>query len=156
MKDVLYKQPKTIFQDRINEIVESTVASEIIKDLIHLQMFKSAEKNSKNLALVEIFNLLGVEKFTELIDLLDGKTIKFPTKDTLKEYVIIALCFYHKKYFGRTWPEIKEIIGDDKLKSIKYGLRVQNLETFIKYLQDKTGERFSLEELEDGINGRDA
>ena len=156
MKDVLYKQPKTIFQDRINEIVESTVASEIIKDLIHLQMFKSAEKNSKNLVLVEIFNLLGVEKFTELIDLLDGKTIKFPTKDTLKEYVIIALCFYHKKYFGRTWPEIKEIIGDDKLKSIKYGLRVQNLETFIKYLQDKTGERFSLEELEDGINGRDA
>lgn len=156
MKDVLYKQPKTIFQDRINEIVESTVTSEIIKDLIHLQMFKSAEKNSKNLALVEIFNLLGVEKFTELIDLLDGKTIKFPTKDTLKEYVIIALCFYHKKYFGRTWPEIKEIIGDDKLKSIKYGLRVQNLETFIKYLQDKTGERFSLEELEDGINGRDA
>ena len=156
MKDVLYKQPKTIFQDRINEIVESTVASEIIKDLIHLQMFKSAEKNSKNLALVEIFNLLGVEKFTELIDLLDGKTIKFPTKDTLKEYVIIALCFYHKKYFGRTWPEIKEIIGDDRLKSIKYGLRVQNLETFIKYLQDKTGERFSLEELENGINGRDA
>ena len=156
MKDVLYKQPKTIFQDRINEIVESTMASEIIKDLIHLQMFKSAEKNSKNLALVEIFNLLGVEKFTELIDLLDGKTIKFPTKDTLKEYVIIALCFYHKKYFGRTWPEIKEIIGDDKLKSIKYGLRVQNLETFIKYLQDKTGERFSLEELENGINGRDA
>ena len=156
MKDVLYKQPKTIFQDRINEIVESTVASEIIKDLIHLQMFKSAEKNSKNLALVEIFNLLGVEKFTELIDLLDGKTIKFPTKDTLKEYVIIALCFYHKKYFGRTWPEIKEIIGDDKLKSIKYGLRVQNVETFIKYLQDKTGERFSLEELENGINGRDA
>ena len=156
MKDVLYKQPKTIFQDRINEIVESTVASEIIKDLIHLQMFKSAEKNSKNLALVEIFNLLGVEKFTELIDLVDGKTIKFPTKDTLKEYVIIALCFYHKKYFGRTWPEIKEIIGDDKLKSIKYGLRVQNLETFIKYLQDKTGERFSLEELENGINGRDA
>ena len=156
MKDVLYKQPKTIFQDRINEIVESTVASEIIKDLIHLQMFKSAEKNSKNLALVEIFNLLGVEKFTELIDLLDGKTIKFPTKDTLKEYVIIALCFYHKKYFGKTWAEIKEIIGDDKLKSIKYGLRVQNLETFIKYLQDKTGERFSLEELEDGINGRDA
>ena len=74
----------------------------------------------------------------------------------LKEYVIIALCFYHKKYFGRTWPEIKEIIGDDKLKSIKYGLRDQNLETFIKYLQDKTGERFSLEELEDGINGRDA
>ena len=156
MKDSLYKQPKTIFQDRINEIVESTVASEIIKDLIHLQMFKSAEKNSKNLALVEIFNLLGVEKFTELIDLLDGKTIKFPTKDTLKEYVIIALCFYHKKYFGRTWPEIKEIIGDDKLKSIKYGLKVQNLETFIKYLQDKTSERFSLEELEDGINGRDA
>ena len=156
MKDSLYKQPKTIFQDRINEIVESTVASEISKEVTHTQMFKSAEKNSKNLALVEIFNLLGVEKFTELIDLLDGKTIKFPTKDTLKEYVIIALCFYHKKYFGRTWSEIKEIIGDDKLKSIKYGLRVQNLETFIKYLQDKTGERFSLEELENGINGRDA
>jgi hypothetical protein len=156
MKDSLYKQPKTIFQDRINEIVESTMASEIIKDLIHLQMFKSAEKNSKNLALVEVFNLLGVEKFTELIDLLDGKTIKFPTKETLKEYVIIALCFYHKKYYGRTWNEIKEIIGDDKLKSIKYGLRVQNLETFIKYLQDRTGERFSLEGLENGINGRDA
>lgn len=156
MKDSLYKQPKTIFQDRINEIVESTMASEIIKDLIHLQMFKSAEKNSKNLALVEVFNLLGVEKFTELIDLLDGKTIKFPTKETLKEYVIIALCFYHKKYYGRTWNEIKEIIGDDKLKSIKYGLRVQNLETFIKYLQDRTGERFSLEELKNGTDGRDA
>jgi hypothetical protein len=68
----------------------------------------------------------------------------------------ILYAFYHKKYYGRTWNEIKEIIGDDKLKSIKYGLRVQNLETFIKYLQDRTGERFSLEGLENGINGRDA
>lgn len=154
MKESLYTKPKTIFQDRVNEIIDKTAASDVIEDLIHLQMFKSAEKNGKNLSLVEVYNLLGVEKFTELIDLLDGKTIKFPTKDTLKEYVIIALCFYHRKYFGRSWKEIKEIIGDDKLKSIKYSLQVQSLENFIKYLQERTSERLTLEG-NDGPNGRD-
>lgn len=129
--DKLYKDPKSVFEYQTNETIEKCATANVIEDIMHLIMLQNSEKKEKNLAIVEIYNLLGTEKFTELIELLDGQTIKFPSKEEFKETLITSLCFYYRKYLGKSWQEIKDLIGDDSLKSIKYSIGISKLQRFI-------------------------
>ena len=133
MSKDIFKKPLTVFQQNVNDIMNSDKSKDLVEDLIHLQMFKNAEKDEKQLVLVELYNLLGTEKFMEVMDLLAGKTIKFPQKDDFKETIQIALCYYYKQVKNYDWEEIKNLINDEDLQSVKYGIRVQQLQCFINY-----------------------
>lgn len=127
----LFNEPMTLFQQNVNEIMKESASKELIEDLIRLNMFKNAEKDEKQLVLVELYNLLGAEKFMDVMDLLEGKTIKFPHKTDFKETIQIALCYYYRQFKDYSWEEIKELIKDDDLSSVKLGVRVQQLQRFI-------------------------
>ena len=146
MQDNLFNKPKSIFQQRISEIVSDDPTKNIILDILQLNLFKNAEKNEDNLVIVELYNLLGLEKFCEVIGLLSGKTVKFPTQDSLKEDVTIALCYYYKKFRNKSWDEIKGLIEDDRLQSVKYGIKIQQLNKFIKYIGERVKSRYNLPE----------
>lgn len=126
----------TIFQKNINDIMKDNVSTDLIEDLIRLNMFKNAEKDEKQLVLVELYNLLGIEKFMEVMDLLAGNTIKFPNKADFKETIQIALCYYYRQFKDYSWDQIKNLINDDEISSAKIGAKVQQLQRFI----DKFGE----------------
>ena len=91
---MLYEQPKNILEMKLNEALSRGEES-IITDLIKISLMKKGEKNSDLLVYTEIFNLLGLEKFTELISLLDGKTVTFPTKDEFKDSINTVLAYYY-------------------------------------------------------------
>ena len=109
----LFNEPMTLFQQNVNEIMKESASKELIEDLIRLNMFKNAEKDEKQLVLVEL------------------KTIKFPHKSDFKETIQIALCYYYRQFKDYSWEEIKELIKDDDLSSVKLGVRVQQLQRFI-------------------------
>ena len=92
---MLYEQPKNILEMKLNEALSRGEES-IITDLIKISLMKKGEKNSDLLVYTEIFNLLGLEKFTELISLLDGKTVTFPTKDEFKDSINTVLAYYYR------------------------------------------------------------
>ena len=73
----------------------------------------------------------------EVMDILAGKTIKFPPKDDFKETVEIALSYYYRYFLHMSWDEIKEKMGDQDMPSVKYGIKVQQLERFMEYIGDK-------------------
>lgn len=134
MDDKTYEDPKSCFQQKVNEIIEAGEASNIVKDLVKLQLLKSSEKNNKYDSLIEIYKLIGFEKFCDLIDLLDGKTVKFFTKASLRDNITTALCYYFRNVEGKSWPEIRDILGDEKLKSAKHSIRVSQLQEYIEYV----------------------
>lgn len=127
----LFKEPMTLFQQNVNNIMKESASKELIEDLIRLNMFKNAEKDEKQLVLVELYNLLGPENFMDVMDLLEGKTVKFPRKADFKETIQIALCYYYRQFKNYSWEQIKELIKDDDLSSVKLGVRVQQLQRFI-------------------------
>lgn len=133
MSNTLFKKPKTVFQSTVNELMSENNCTELIKDLIHLNMLKNGEKDEKQLVFVELYNLLGLEKFMETMELLGGKTIKFPNKSDFKETIQIALCYYYRQFKDYSWDQIKGLIQDDDLSSVKLGVRVQQLQRFIDY-----------------------
>ena len=129
----LFEKPMTVFQQNINNIMKEDTSKDLIEDLIKLQMFKNTEKDDKQLVLVELYNLLGTEKFMDVMDLLAGKTIKFPAKEDFKETVQIALCYYYRNFKDYSWDQIRTLVADEDLQSIKFGVKVQQLQKFISY-----------------------
>ena len=89
---MLYETPKNILQEKINETLSSGEES-IISDLMELSLLQKAEKDESLLCFTEIYKLLGLEKFTALVSLIDGRTITFPTKEEFKEAIILVLCY---------------------------------------------------------------
>lgn len=149
--------PTTIFQQKINTILRNDPVKDAILDLFELQMYKNASKNNKAFTFIELYNLLGLEKFMEVMDILAGKTIKFPTREDFKETLQIALCYYYKKYRNYSWDDIKAKLGGD-LQTVKFGIKTSQLDLFIKYIGDRVEARLFKEKqassnIEDDENG---
>ena len=89
----VFRTPKSMFQQKISDIMKDDPTKNLILDIFELQMFKSADKDNKSLIMVELYNLLGFEKFVEVVELLGGKTIKFPARDEFKELIETAKVF---------------------------------------------------------------
>jgi hypothetical protein len=130
MPDV-FSDPRSCFQDHINKIASEDVMKPVIEDIIKLQLARESEKNDKMLPLCEMYNLLGAQQFSELVELMNGRSVTFPRADSFKETVQIAICFYFKYLRNKKWEEIKEILNDDEISSIKMGIKTNHLRQFI-------------------------
>lgn len=126
----MYDNPKTILQQRLKETLDRDT-SVVIADLIKLSLLKVAEKDDDLVIYSEIFKLLGVEKFTELISLIDGRTLSFPRKDDFKDIVTTVLCYYYRTVEEKDWDDIKSLLGDPDLNTIKFGIRAASLGSFL-------------------------
>jgi hypothetical protein len=132
----MFTDAKNCFQQRINEIVTDNPTKNLIEDLLKLTMFKAAEKDEKMLVLVELYNLLGTDKFMQVVDLCSDKVVKFPNKEFFKESIQTALCYYYKNYLELSWDEIKDKLEDQELPSIKMGIKIHQLEKFMSYISE--------------------
>ena len=137
----VFGTPKSMFQQKISDIMKDDPTKDLILDIFELQMFKNADKDNKSLIMIELYNLLGFEKFVEVVELLGGKTIKFLARSEFKELVETALAYYYRTFRGYDWTKIKELIGDSDMSSVKFGSRMQQLSKFIAYLESRVGKR---------------
>ena len=133
---MIYSTPKNVRQLKINEALGSN-EEEMISDLIKLCLMKPASKNQDYLVYTEIYNLLGLEKFTDLISLLDGRTVKFPTKEEFKDTILTVLCYYYRNVLNLEWPEIKDKLGIPDINTIRQGIRSSQFESYLKELINK-------------------
>lgn len=139
----------TVFQKKINKIMSEKPCKDLIESLIELQLYKNAEKDEKKLVFVELYDLLGTEKFYEVLNLLAGKTIKFPEKNDFKETIQIALSYFYKEYYNYEWDKIKDLIGDEEMSTVKFGIKIQQLSRFMDYIGAKLNSKIAEDE-----NGR--
>ena len=138
---MMFKNPRTTFQQDLNDIMKERDETALIEDLIGLQMLKDSERDERLLVLRELFDYLGIEKFMGVMNILAGKTIKFPQKDSFKETIQIALCWYYKKIKNYDWDTIKALLKDDELSSVKFGIKIQNLQKFMLHYESIKNQR---------------
>lgn len=137
MKEKIFDNPLSVFQENVNNIMKDQDQLNLIKELIKLQMFKNSEKSSSLLQLIEVYNYLGIDKFMGVMDILAGKTIKFPKKNDFKETVEVAICYYYHQVENYSWNKIKEMISDDEFQVKKMSIKVDQLQKFIYYYEEK-------------------
>lgn len=133
---MLYKEPKNILELKINEALGPEEES-IISDLIKLSLMKKASKNQDYMIYTELYNLLGLENFTSLVSLADGRTINLPTKEDFKDSVITVLCYYYRNVKKLEWEDIKVLLGITDINTIKQGIHSSQFESFLKELINK-------------------
>ena len=80
---------------------------------------------------------MGLEKFTELITLVDGKPLHLPTKEEMKDTIITVLCYYYRNVKKLEWPEIKDKLGIQDINAVKQGIRSSQFESYLKELVEK-------------------
>lgn len=134
---MLYDNPKSILQERLNQALDKGEET-IISDLVKLSLLKRAEKNSDELVFTEIYNLLGLEEFSNLISLIDGRTITFPSKEEFKESLMIVLAYYYRNLEQKPWDEIKELLGSPDINSVRLGIQSSQFEKFIQKMIQRT------------------
>lgn len=134
---MLYSNPKSLLQEKLNQVL-SEGEETLISDLVKLSLLKRAEKDTNELVFTEIYNLLGLDKFTDLLSLIDGRTITFPTKEEFKESLMIVLTYYYRTVEGKDWEEIKDLLGLQDVNTVRLGIQAGQYEKFLQKMIKRT------------------
>jgi hypothetical protein len=124
----LFNTPRNLWEHQLRGIFAQP---EVKKDPL-FQILTAVFQNTANIGdVADIYRLLGLENFTRLVHLLDGRTIKFPTSTDLKDSIIFTLCYYYKQVEGLDWAKIHEILPFD-FPSIAVSRKIRNLDEIIR------------------------
>lgn len=139
---MLYQNPKSLLQERLNQVL-SEGEETIISDLMKLSLLKRGEKDSNELVFSELYNLLGLEGFSNLISLMDGRTVTFPSREEFREALLVVLAYYYRTLEGKSWDDIKDILGLQDINSVKLGIQAGQYEKFLQKMIKKVGPIFA-------------
>ena len=131
MKKVFHDE-RSIFQKNINDICNQGNSVNIVEDLIKLELLKDSERNDRMSPVSELYDLFGPTQFSEIIELMNGRTVQFPTIDSFKETVMIAICYYYKFLLNKDLKDIAEIFNEESLSIMKVGVKINHLNQFIQ------------------------
>jgi len=133
-KKTIIDNPDFLWQRQINELFQFREDGDVDKFFSIVQLILSF--SIKNKDLLELYKLIGLDKFTKMINYFDGKEIKLLNSLEFKETMVLALFYYLRNIEKKSWDEIKKEIPFD-VESIKYGIRMKKLNNYIKQEIDK-------------------
>ena len=133
---MIFESPENLLEQKINETLQEPEET-LVSSLIELSLLKDSKKSRDTLVFSELYNLLGLESFTEVIQLLSGRTITFPTQESFKETILMVLCYYYRYVCGKSWEEVKSLVMDPDLQTAKFGIRCKQFDTFLKEMTQK-------------------
>ncbi len=120
---------KNIWEYRIKETFKQRERNDVdlLWEIITLLLYST----TKDTLLIDIYNFFeDKDQFVKFISLVDGRSLKTPTKKEIEEALLTAVFFYEKKVNGKSWKEIQTSLDFD-VSSIKYGIKVRNLNNWI-------------------------
>lgn len=122
-KNVWEYRIKKTFSNKAQDIKVKNQLWEIVNLILY--------ENSKDRLLIDLYNMLDKETFVKVISLIDGRTFQPPSKKELEETFLLAILYYEKEIEGKSWGQIQKEF-DFEIPTIKYGIRIRNLDTWIK------------------------
>lgn len=134
--------PKNMFYSRLSQVSKdsSSVASEILT-LVDIILFRN-----RKTAVVDMHQVLGSDKFIELLYAVGGQTITFPSVEEFREVFEWALCYYAREVQNRDWKDIKAELGLDA-SAMKWSTRNKQLSAFISEILYKKMSEADMEQV---------
>lgn len=123
-----FESPENIWQKKYGHAFKSKEKSEsgVMLDVVSLIIH-----NQDNHDLSRLFDEIGLETFTKVVEVFEGRTIRFPTKDTFRDTLVLALCYYYNQIEGKSWNEIKEILPYE-INPVSMGIKISHLNRSIR------------------------
>ena len=133
---MIFESPENLLEQKINETLKEPEET-LISSLIELSLLKYSKKSRDTLVFSELYNLLGLGSFTEVIQLLSGKTITFPTQESFKETILMVLCYYYRYVCGKSWDEVRSLVMEPDLQTAKFLIIFKQFDSFLKEMTQK-------------------
>ncbi len=114
----------------LQEIIGKRSQSEVdlLWNLVSLFMFERFKTED----MVKIYKEIGVDAFVKLVYAVGGKEVKFPTREELLDNLVAALIYVDKELRKLSWPNIKKKYPTIDVRSIKYAIKIKNLDSFME------------------------
>jgi hypothetical protein len=112
---------------------KKTTEMDLVLRTVGLLLYESYN----NIDTIELYKLLGLENFSKVVQLFDGRTVKLPTKQELTDNLISALVYYYRNVQNESWEEVKAHFPFE-ISGIKHGIQVKHLNTFIQQKLEET------------------
>lgn len=80
-----------------------------------------------------LYSLLDdLNKFSQILDVLGGKTVYFPTVDEFKFAMNLVLVYYYKELKHYNWKQIESLMPYENDISLKYGSKIRLIRNALK------------------------
>lgn len=114
-RDIWEKKYANVFGQ--NEKTHAQIILDVVALLIH---------NEDNTDLSNLYDAIGLEAFTKMVELFDGRPVDIPAKDDLRDKLLLAMCYYYNVIEGRDWDEITGMLPFE-INTVSMGIRISNL-----------------------------
>ncbi len=120
----MFSQPSDVFESQISDLFSKKNKDDkyVLLEILSILFYQN--KNASDLA--DIYDELGLDNLSKLINLFDGKSVKLPTRAEFEDLLILAICYYHKEVEGSEWKDIKKQVPFE-ISSITYGRRIKTM-----------------------------
>lgn len=138
-KNDIFEREDRLYKFYINDLDRGESSDNYIKDLFKLQLFdldKSAE-----LDLVRLYEIVGFDKFFEIIAAFGGKTIKIPKDDRIRKHLIMSVAHY---YVDGLHIEPKEVGKIFSKKLGTYNLKQKSIKNLTRELEAYLAKMFRI------------
>jgi hypothetical protein len=121
------KAIRKVWEQQLDDLFEKKSKEDIdfIWNIINLRLI------DYNKDMLELIRLVGLETFSKIINLFDGKRVQFLRVSEMKEELMLALFYFYKEKQSLSWDQIREKVPFD-VNSIKYGIKITKTSKLIK------------------------
>lgn len=122
-KGKLFEEESRLYKYYINNTVNDNKSVEFLKSLFKLELIDLDK--SENQDLLQLFEIIGFDKFFEVVTFFSSKTLKIPKLERIKKLLIIAIAYYQVEILKLSPKEAGKILSEKlgivnlKQKSIK-------------------------------------
>ena len=136
----VFEEDNRIYKFYVNSAVNDAKAVDFIRDLFKIELIDLDK--TENQDLLQLYEIVGFDKFFELVAFFSSKTVKFPKLDKIKRLLITAIAYYQTEILGLSAKDAGKILSDRlgllKLKQKNVKLLVNKLQQDIEYISNNT------------------
>ncbi|HOS12697.1 MAG TPA: hypothetical protein PLI42_01740 [Candidatus Pacearchaeota archaeon] len=130
---------KLLFKEKLNSLLKEDVNKEdySMLDRVFILSFIFLKEKNPEVNIDDwhntfiIFKKLGLDNFIELLSEISSSKILLPSEKDLQESLLITISYYYKVVRGYNWKKIKKVLNIPNFNTIKYGIKIQQLEEYI-------------------------
>lgn len=136
----LFEEDNRLYKFYINSTTNDKDAVDFVKNLFKLELIDL--DRSENQDLLQLYEIVGFDKFFEIIAFFGSKNLKLPKLDKIKKLLLTAIAYYQVETLGLSPKDAGKILSEKlgllnlKQKNIK-GL-TGRLQQDIEYITNTT------------------
>lgn len=148
----LFDRENRLYKYYLNDIEDNKEGVEFIKKLFKLELIDIDKSEDQDL--LQLYNIIGFDKFFEVVTLFSSKNIKIPKASKIKKLLISAIAYYQVNVLNLSPKDAGRILSE---KLASFDLRQKSIKSIVNQLQqeiihltDKTIRYQKIKEAENG------